>query len=169
MIRQTKWHKSLDYRNILLKLTWSMIAPEKKTVQVTEGTNLNNDWVAYTKSRTVEDCRLLWATVYHKEREQTIPTLSHWLRSVWIFKWPTKYIFNKNHFKCKWSLKTEYSMHGILDRWSFNNNNDNNNFIYIALISWTQGALQCKKGENEIIYISQAWNLSDLQSLYNRS
>ena len=60
-------------------------------------------------------------------------------------------------------------MHGILDRWSFNNNNDNNNFIYIALISWTQGALQCKKGENEIIYISQAWNLSDLQSLYNRS
>ena len=50
-------------------------------------------------------------------------------------------------------------MHGILDRWSFNNNNDNNNFIYIALISWAQGALQCKKGENEIIYISQAWNL----------
>ena len=60
-------------------------------------------------------------------------------------------------------------MHGILDRWSFNNNNDNNNFIYIALISWAQGALQRKKGENEIIYISQAWNLSDLQSLYNRS
>ena len=50
-------------------------------------------------------------------------------------------------------------MHGILDRWSFNNNNDNNNFIYIALISWAHGALQCKKGENEIIYISQAWNL----------
>ena len=50
-------------------------------------------------------------------------------------------------------------MHEILDRWSFNSNNDNNNFIYIALISWAQGALQCKKGENEIIYISQAWNL----------
>ena len=29
----------------------------------------------------------------------------------------------------------------------------------IALISWAHGALQCKKGENEIIYISQAWNL----------
>ena len=68
-------------------------------------------------------------------------------------------IFNKNDFKCKWSLKKEYSMYGILDRWSFNNNNDNNNFIYIALISWAHGALQCKKGENEIIYISQAWNL----------
>ena len=37
-----------------------MIAPEKKTVQVTEGTDLNNDWVAYAKSSTVEDCRLLW-------------------------------------------------------------------------------------------------------------
>ena len=35
-----------------------MIAPEKKTVQVTEGTDLNNDWVAYAKSSTVEDCRL---------------------------------------------------------------------------------------------------------------
>ena len=34
-----------------------------------------------------------------------------------------------------------------------------NNFIYVALISWAHGALQCKKGENEIIYISQAWNL----------
>ena len=60
VIRQTKWHKSLDYRNILPKLTCSMIAPEKKTVQVTEGTDLNNDWVAYAKSSTVEDCRLLW-------------------------------------------------------------------------------------------------------------
>ena len=39
-----------------------------------------------------------------------------------------------------------------------NNNNNNNNFIYIALLSWAHGALQCKKGENEIIYISQAWN-----------
>ena len=39
-----------------------------------------------------------------------------------------------------------------------NNNNNNNNFIYIALISWAHGALQCKKGENEIIYISQARN-----------
>ena len=37
-----------------------MIAPEKKTVQVTEGTDLNNDWVAYAKSSTVEDCRPLW-------------------------------------------------------------------------------------------------------------
>ena len=27
-----------------------------------------------------------------------------------------------------------------------------NNFIYVALISWAHGALQCKKGENEIIY-----------------
>ena len=42
---------------------------------------------------------------------------------------------------------------------SNDNNNDNNNFIYMALISWAHGALQCKKGENEIIYISQAWNL----------
>ena len=32
-----------------------------------------------------------------------------------------------------------------------NNNNNNNNFIYIALISWAHGTLQCKKGENEII------------------
>ena len=39
-------------------------------------------------------------------------------------------------------------------------NNNNNNFVYIALISWAHGVLQCKKGENEIIYIilSQAWN-----------
>ena len=27
-----------------------------------------------------------------------------------------------------------------------------NNFIYVALISWAHGALQCKKGENEITY-----------------
>ena len=26
-----------------------------------------------------------------------------------------------------------------------NNDNNNNNFIYIALISWAHGALQCKK------------------------
>ena len=39
-----------------------------------------------------------------------------------------------------------------------NNNNNNNNYMYIALIPWDHGALQCKKGENEIIYISQAWN-----------
>ena len=32
-------------------------------------------------------------------------------------------------------------------------NNNNNKFIYIALISLGYGALQCKKGKNEI-YIS---------------
>ena len=44
-----------------------------------------------------------------------------------------------------------------IDRETDINNYNNNNFIYIALISWAHGALQCKKGENEIIYISQAY------------
>ena len=50
-----------------------------------------------------------------------------------------------------------------------NNNNNNNNFIYIALISWAHGALQCKKWENEVIYISQKISKIYLQSLYYRS
>ena len=43
------------------------------------------------------------------------------------------------------------------------------NFIYIALISWAHGALQCKKWENEVIYISQKISKIYLQSLYYRS
>ena len=46
-----------------------------------------------------------------------------------------------------------------------NNNNNNNNFIYLARISWAHGALQFKKEENKITYISQKILKIYLQSL----
>ena len=42
------------------------------------------------------------------------------------------------------------------------NDNKNINSIYIALISWTQGAFLCNK-KGKIIYKSQAWNKKNLQ------
>ena len=107
-----------------------------------------------------------WRTRLHRKKYSTTTTCKGKVRvDIINTRWKSVPNGYQNSEVCvciisNWYQCVEvYSAYFSLKHNNNNNNNNNNNFIYIALISWAHGALQCKKGENEIIYITNIKNL----------